>query len=871
MPTEPTFEPAALSAPLGLRQRLHQSLMPDYTRVSAVYWWALVSLGAGALGWALLHVAAMPSQALWQIAAGATIAMLAGLFPIRIPGAKNTFAGGEIFIFLLLLMHGPAAAALAAAEAFVGTTRTSKRWTSRLASPAVASLAMVVVGQVLHLVLDGLRAQGLYGPALLLMATLLFAMTCFLFTTPLIAALPYLKRQQMPAVAEVFGNFSWVGVTYLFSALIAALLHLAFEAVGMGALLGAVPIIVMLLPMLHYHFRQREVTEGAQALRVEAAEREAALAARHVQELSISQQRFHSAFSNAAIGMALVSTEGQVLQVNPALCALLGHEQAYILGRSFSEFVHLQGPLQQLLPQADQAKAKAVDLLCRHPQGAEVWVTLHAAVFTDTQSAAPVSARVQAPCLILQVQDITARRAAESRLQHIAYHDSLTALVNRARFAELVTQAIHRHRADARHGFALMYLDFDRFKLINDTLGHSVGDAFLVTVAQRLQAVMRPGDVIARLGGDEFAVLVQDLEQEGQTMAMAERLQATLKQPYSVAGTVVNSSASIGITFSSVGYDNADEVMRDADIAMYRAKAEGRARHVLFDARLRSEITDKVQLEADLRSAIEHDQIGVAYQPIYDLATGQVVSFEALARWHHPQRGTIAPDRFIAVAEEAGLINALSQRMLNQACAQLKAWHALDPAHKRIGMQVNLSGIDLCHDNLPSIVITALLKHGLLASHLTLEITESTLMAKLDRAMQNMARLREIGAGLSVDDFGTGYSSLSYLTTLPITSLKIDRSFVGRLSTTSDDHEVVKAIVSLGTALGKKVVAEGIETVEQLTRLRALGCRFGQGYLLAKPMPADAAEALLLASHDNAQTRLAQIAVTPALGSAVIH
>jgi diguanylate cyclase (GGDEF)-like protein/PAS domain S-box-containing protein len=849
---------------------LHQALMPDYNRVSASYWWALVSAAAGALIWALMQVAQLPGSALWQVAVGSLIAVAASLFPIRIPGSKNTFTAGEIFIFLLLLMHGPAAAAVAAAcEAFVGTTRTSKRWTSRLASPAVATLTMVVVGTALQAALAALRSHGLYGPASMLLSSLVFALSSFLFATPLIAALPYLKRSQLPKLAELRDNFSWVGVSYVFSSLIAGLLNLTFEAVGLGALLGAVPVIAMMLSMLHFHFRQREVSDGAQAQRVLAAEREAELAARHVQELSVSQQRFHSAFSNAAIGMALVSTDCLVLQANEALCELLGHEEEQVLGRSFKEFVFAEGDMHALLPQAGQAKAKAVELQVRHPQGQEIWVSMHAAVFSASQS----SSATQSPCLILQVQDITARRQAQSSLQHIAYHDGLTSLVNRARFRELVTQAIQLHSADAQRGFALMYLDFDRFKLINDTLGHSAGDAFLVTVAQRLQSLVRPSDVVARLGGDEFAVLLHDLDNPSLAEALAQRMQVTLKQPYMIDGTAVNSSASIGITFSSMGYDNADDALRDADIAMYRAKAEGRARHVLFDATLRAELTEQVQLEADLRQAIAEDQIGVAYQPIYDLATGKVISFEALARWHHPQRGSIAPDRFIAVAEESDLITTLTERMLNKACAQLKAWQALTPASARLGMQVNLSGIDLCHDKLASTVANTLLKYGLSASHLTLEITESTLMSKLERAMHNMQQLRDIGAGLSVDDFGTGYSSLSYLTTLPITSLKIDRSFVSRLSTgnASDDNEVVKAIVSLGTALGKKVVAEGIETAEQLARLRALGCRYGQGYLLSKPLSADVAQALLMAGQDRALAVLAHAAAAQSLTSAAIH
>ena len=833
---------SAGASPLPWWKRLHAALMPDYNRKAAWYWWTMVALGAGALAGAAWSVATLPYAALLQVLVGCLVAMLAGIYPVRVPGAKNSFAAGEIFIFLLLLMHGPAAAALAAAgEAFVGSARTSKRWTSRLASPAMAAIAMLVTGGSLRIIFDSLHSLGAYNDAALLIGTMGFAIGYFLLNTLLVTLVIHLKRNEPLRLRDFFGNFGWVGITYAASALIAALLSLTSQTFGIGVVGAAIPIIAMLLTMLHYHFRQRETDDTAARVRIEAAEREAAQSAKHVIELQDSERRFHSAFSHAAIGMALVSTGGQVLQVNAAMCGLLGHPEADVVGREFNAFLDvadvalLDEQLQRVVRQ--ETEAVSVELRCRHALGHEVWISLHCGFFSGRTSGAP--------CLILQAQDITARRDAEARLHHMAYHDSLTTLANRVRFGQCLAQAVERCSQDRRRNFALMYLDFDRFKLINDTLGHSAGDEFLVAVAQRIQKQVRPGDTVGRLGGDEFAILVEDLEGEQLAVAMAERLQESLRKPYSVGGTEVNSSASIGITFSSIGYDTPGDVLRDADIAMYRAKSGGRARYAVFDASLRAQIADQLHLEGDLRHAIDSDQLFLAYQPIYDLHTGKIHSFEALLRWNHPERGLVGPDIFIPIAEEAGLIGLLTEQVLSRACRQLRAWQGLAEPGTRLRMQINVSGTDLCRLSLVSHVTRALLSNRLEPSQLTLEITESMLMKRLDSALETMTQLRELGVGLSVDDFGTGYSSLSYLSTLPITSLKIDRSFVQRLQDGSGNSEVVKAIVTLGHSLGRAVIAEGIESPAQLAKLRELGCGFGQGYLLARPLSADMAEAWL--------------------------
>jgi predicted signal transduction protein with EAL and GGDEF domain len=341
---------------------------------------------------------------------------------------------------------------------------------------------------------------------------------------------------------------------------------------------------------------------------------------------------------------------------------------------------------------------------------------------------------------------------------------------------------------------------------------------------------------VARLGGDEFAILMNDIENEQQAIVLAERLQEALRTPFLINGSEISTSASIGITFSGFGYRTPDDVLRDADIAMYKAKAQGKARHAVFDASLHAQVTEQLHLENDLRRAIENEQLTLVYQPIFRLADGKLTACEALVRWNHPVRGAIAPKTFIPIAEESGLIFQISNWAIEKSCQQLRTWREQNPDLANVTMHVNISGYDLCQKTFAERVTKALLRAGVLPHQLTLEITESILMDRLDSARETMAYLRNLGVALSVDDFGTGYSSLSYLSTLPINSLKIDASFVQKLATNANDTEVVRAIVMLGRSLKKSVIAEGIETPAQLQLLRDLGCELGQGFHLSRPM-----------------------------------
>jgi diguanylate cyclase (GGDEF)-like protein/PAS domain S-box-containing protein len=825
--------PAEAALPPPWWSRLHRSLMPDYNRKATAYWWVVVMLGAVTAAVSFAGLGGQSPLAWLQIAVGAGIAMLAGFFPVRVRRSKNSFAAGEIFIFLLLLIHGPGAATLAAAgEAAVGSWRTSKRWTSRIVSPAMAAVAMYSAGTALDLLLDRLATSA----AVLIVATMAFALAYFVLNTLLVTAVPRLKRNERLQWSDLFGVFGWIGIAYAGSAAVSALLFLTYRQSGIGVLVAMVPLLAMMLATLHYFFRQQEAAEAVRQAGAEAVEREAELAARHVRELEASERRFHSAFTHASIGMALLSFEGRILQANPALRALLGRTGDELLLQRFQDVV-LDEDRNTLdehlgLVSGHEFEGFALELRCRHLRGQPVWVAAHCSFFSEPGA--------NSPCLILQVQDITARRKAEEGLHHIAFHDSLTGLPNRRRFYDLLAQAVEAASqgmpGDPDDAYAVMFLDFDRFKLINDSLGHNAGDEFLVQVSHRIRDSLRPQDIVARLGGDEFAVLVRHLEHERAAVALAERLMEALRRPFLVAGTELITSASIGITFSALGYTSPEDVLRDADTAMYKAKGAGKARYALFDASLHTEVADRLRLEGDLRRAIDEGRLTVAYQPVCELRSGAISGFEALVRWQHPQDGSITPAAFLPIAEEAGLMLRLTDFVMHCACRQLREWQRVDPACAELTMNVNVSGHDIAHAAFVARVTRAIVESGLQPRHLCIELTENILMSRLEGALPVLRELRRLGVLLAIDDFGTGYSSLSHLSTLPIDCLKIDRSFVSRLESGSNEAAVVRSIVLLGNSLGKAVVAEGIETETQLSQLREMGCPLGQGYFLARPL-----------------------------------
>src|SRR6266404_877450 len=808
----------------------------DYSPVAARFWLALTLIGAWALALAGVRLAQLEARELWQILGWSAIAATAAAFPIQIPRSKHSIATGDIVIFLLLALHGTSAAALAASiEALIAASRSSSRLSSRVASLCAAAIGMTIGGSLLDIAQPWLQDHGLPHAAAHLAALAVAVLAYFVVSTTTLMQIVCLKRGMRLTPQEWFDRTSWVGALYLVSAVLAGLLSLNAQQFGRAAAAVGVLVIGVSLALLRAHFRRRIAEDEAQEARLAAAELEA----------EQNQKRFHSAFTQASIGMAIVSSQGVVLQANQALYALLGYNEAQVLRGAFSEL--LQPGDATLLERHVAGVAErredtfSIELRCLGADKRETWVSLHCSRFDD-------HATTDAG-LIFQLHDITSRRRAEGELRHIAYHDTLTDLANRNCFQERLSVAVERSRLDRRFSFAVMYLDLDRFKLVNDNLGHPAGDDLLKEAARRLIACVRPKDLVARLGGDECAILLEETQHQSDVVVLAERLLQALKETVCINGTEVRPLASIGITFSDLGYREPDEVLRDADLAMYKAKADAKGRLVLFDASLHKQLGDKLQLEADLRHAIAEGQLSLEFQPLFDLEPQRLIGFEALARWLHPVRGAISPGVFIALAEETGCIGAVTAWAIDEAVRQLTAWRRQGPHLDDLVMHVNVSGKDLAQPHLVPHVRTVLQRHRLPARMLTLEITESTLMEQRERALSSLTELRDLGVKLGIDDFGTGYSSLAYLSTLPFDCLKIDRSFVIGMHKSPQNVEIVRAVLLLGRSLNKLVIAEGIETHDQLRRLKQLGVPVGQGYWLARPLPPSAVQELLFAPN----------------------
>jgi diguanylate cyclase (GGDEF)-like protein/PAS domain S-box-containing protein len=443
--------------------------------------------------------------------------------------------------------------------------------------------------------------------------------------------------------------------------------------------------------------------------------------------------------------------------------------------------------------------------------------------------------------VLVTIQDVTERNALEAELRHQAFHDALTHLANRALFSDRADHALGRQRRHGR-GLAVLLLDLDGFKTVNDSLGHNAGDQLLVEVASRLASVLRVDDTAARLGGDEFAVLLEDLPDDEFALDVAQRIIDEVATPFHLSGKEIFVTASIGITFGGDHGDNADELLRNADAAMYRAKSAGKGCLRVFEPAMHLDAVARLELETDLRRAIEEHELVVHYQPIVTAATGAISGFEALVRWMHPVRGIVAPLEFIPLAEENGLIVDIGRYVLRSACAQLVQWRATYP---HLTVSVNVSARQLADADLVDDVVQALHETGLPASALTLEITESTVIEDPEHAHERLTTLKALGVRIAVDDFGTGYSSLGSLQHLPVDTLKIDKSFVDGVTSGTQGAGVVHAIIGIARMLQLGTVAEGVEHDEQVHRLGELGCEQLQGYCFSKPLPADQVIGLL--------------------------
>jgi len=471
-----------------------------------------------------------------------------------------------------------------------------------------------------------------------------------------------------------------------------------------------------------------------------------------------------------------------------------------------------------------------------HADGTYRWIQARGLAVRDTTGKA---LRVAG-----SLTDITEQKLYEHQLLHDAFHDALTGLPNRALFLNRLAHSVARARRRPAYLFAVLFLDLDRFKVVNDSLGHELGDKLLLEMAHRLQACIRPGDTAARLGGDEFTILLDDMDDPRDATAVADRIQEALKPHFELGGHEVASSVSIGIALSTTGYSRPENLIRDADTAMYNAKSAGRARYQVFDRRMHEDAVARLRLETDLSRALERAQLRVHYQPIVALQEGRIDSFEALVRWEHPERGLVYPDEFIAVAEETGLIHGIGWWVLQEACLRTAEWRKKFPGYADLKVNVNLSGRQFRQEAITETIGRALREAGLGPDCVRLEITESVVMENAQESREVLAALQGQGIRLCIDDFGTGYSSLNYLHSFDIDVLKIDRSFVRRISR-GHRPEIIETIIELSRSLEMSVTAEGLETKEQLAQLRELQCERAQGYYFSRPLEASEVDRLL--------------------------
>ncbi len=544
--------------------------------------------------------------------------------------------------------------------------------------------------------------------------------------------------------------------------------------------------------------------------------------------------------------MGIIHFDGHFRQLNPMWAHVLGYSLDEIKTRHLIEMVYPEDRPSTLMKLAEitlMGNEKVYfENRCLCKNGSYKWVSWAVTAFLDEHLYYAVA------------RDITERKRAEEHLQHVALHDALTGLPNRVLFLDRLQQALMRAKRNKEHIFAVLFMDLDSFKIINDSLGHLAGDDILIATSTRLTKCLRASDSAARLGGDEFCILLDDIKTLAGATTVAKRIQQSLALPFTVKKQEVFTTASIGVAISSTGYNHPEDMLRDADTAMYRAKASGKARHEIFDVLMHTSAVTLLQLGNDLRRAIEHEEFLVYYQPIISLDNGQLVGLEALVRWQHPQRGLVFPGDFISLAEERGLIGAIGRLVLREACRQVEEWRTRYPALPPIFISVNLSGKQFTEPDLLDQIQRTLEDTGLPSSYLKLEITESVVMGNAACAIEILTQLRAMGVRLSIDDFGTGYSSLSYLHRFPLDTLKVDRSFVNNMTDTTESQEIVKIIILLAHNLGMRVIAEGIETATQLAQLRALGCEYGQGYHFAKPLEAHLIEAMIVKSIAEQET-----------------
>lgn len=640
----------------------------------------------------------------------------------------------------------------------------------------------------------------------------------------------YVKTEQDANQTETLfekkvGSFSWLPYLAI-AAGFGILLKFAFER--LEAVLSQLIIIATCLALFVV---SRQILSMRETEKVNIA-------------LGELQERFQGIYKASKDAIAFTSFDGTLIDVNDAYLSLTGYTREELLqGTTYYQLTP---------PEYHQADSERVKTIIEFNQSAEYekeFIRKDGSRVAVAVTAFPVNGNDGNPIgLAGIIRDITERKSFENQLTHQALHDPLTKLANRVLFSNRVEHALERV---SRHQnpIAVMFLDLDNFKTINDSLGHAAGDELLVSVSERLQACLRTSDTAARLGGDEFAVLIVDTTHTESAVLIAERIKDVFREPFVIDGKKTFITTSIGIAVTVTGNENPDELLRNADVAMYTAKNQGKDRYAVFENEMHEVLIKRVELETTLRRAVENEEFMLHYQPIIDLQSESIMGMEALVRWNHPQRGLISPAEFIPVAEETNLIVTLGAWILEEACRQTYLWQTQHDYQSRLSITVNISSRQFQHPTLVEMVAATLLKTGLPAQSLILEITEGTMLQNTETTIKKLQDLKTLGIRLAIDDFGTGYSSLSYLQRFPIDILKIDKSFIDKISHSREGAAVARAIITMSDTLHLRTIAEGVETSEQTIELQHLGCELGQGFHFAKPLDKDDMNSYLKKEH----------------------
>ncbi|MEZ5428388.1 MAG: EAL domain-containing protein [Pyrinomonadaceae bacterium] len=750
---------------------------------------------------------------------------------LQIPRFKSHIAVSDTFIFLALLLYGgEIAIVLAAVEAFLSSWRFCKKKITVFFNFAAMAFSTTLVVSVLYFL--GFKTYSQAGSEKLHFDN-------FFVTLSVMALVQFITNTSTAAIYGAFKSnkpfwetwktqYAWTFITYFVGALSAGSLLQLTDYFGFTVVIASFPIIFFIFLSYRMYMKNVEMSLS----QAEQAEKHAAILEQQSIALRESEERFRSAFNYAPIGIGLVSPEGNWLKANRALCQILGYREEEFLNSDFQSMIFKEDlrdtelRISALL--SGETPNCQMEQRYLHKMGKTVWASWSASTVTDSKS--------DQPNLIFQLQDITDKKLAEEKLQYEATHDALTNLPNRAFFLAKLEQALEKVAANHNHKVCVLFIDLDRFKIINDSLGHFYGDMLLIEIADRLRQCLRPNDIVARLGGDEFTILVEGNYDEKEVIGIAERIQTKFAQPFQLANQQVYSSASIGILHNTNKHYSAEEMMRDADTAMYQAKRAGKARHEIFDENMHEEAKAILMLENDLRRAVERDEFSVYYQPIYSVDGSVIQGFEALARWEHARHGFISPDKFIPLAEEIGLIDILGLQILRKACQQGKVLKTFFKDSSSFMISVNLSCQQFAYNHLVEKVKKVLEDTQFPPDNLKLEITESVFFEHKEKAVETLHQLRKIGVEINIDNFGTGYSNLTYLMQLPISTLKVDRTFINPMDIEGKNLEIMQTILNLARSLGIRVIAGGVENENQFNQLKNLKYEGAQGYFFAKPM-----------------------------------